>query len=198
MNASEILHGVTGAWRIVMRDKDAAKHFNLSDGGFSRSFMALALALPIIFFTTTSLWRMGQSIDALADIQFPAFAMTQIGGELFYWAIYLIAMVPVSRHLNLGSSFGAYVITYNWGVLMTSMLMAVPLFFYSIGLFNGQFAVMLTLPVFGVVAWYRWQIARVVLGAPPSAAVAILILDFLLGALLDQGLGRLFLTPTGG
>lgn len=198
MNASEILHGITGAWRIAMRDPDAARHFNLSDAGFFRSFLALAFALPIIFFTTTSLWRMGQSIDALADVSFSAFAMTQIGGELFYWAIYLLAMVPVARHLKLGASFGAYVVTFNWGVLMTSSLMAVPLLLYSVGLFNGQVAVMLTLPIFGLVAWYRWQIARVVLGATPSAAIAILVFDFVLGAVLDQGLGRLLLTPAAG
>lgn len=198
MGASEILHGITGAWRIVMRDPDAARHFNLSAEGFFRSFLALVFVLPIILFSTTSLWRMNQSVEAFAGVDFISFAMVQIGGEIFYWAVYLVTMVLVTRHLKLGASFGAYVVTFNWGELMTSSLMAAPPLLYSLGLFNGQIAVMLTLPVFGLIVWYRWQIARVVLGAPPSTAIAILVFDFVLGIVLEQALGRLLLTPAAG
>lgn len=195
MGASEILHGITGAWRIAMRDPDAARHFNLSDTGFFRSFLALVFALPIILFSTTSLWRMNQSVEAFAGVDFVSFAAAQIGGEIFYWAVYLVTMVLVTRHLKLGASFGAYVVTFNWGELMTSSLMAAPLLLYSLGLFNGQVAVMLTLSVFGLIVWYRWQIARVVLGAPPSTAIAILVFDFVLGIVLEQALGQLLLMP---
>lgn len=198
MGVSEILHGITGAWRIAMRDPNAARHFDLSDTGFFRSFLALVFALPIILFSTTSLWRMNQSVEAFADVDFVSFATVQIGGEIFYWAVYLVTMVPVARHLKLGASFGAYVVTFNWGELMTSALMAVPPLLYSLGLLNGQVAATLTLPVFGLIVWYRWQIARVVLGAPPSSAIAILIFDFVLGVVLEQALGRLLLTPAAG
>jgi hypothetical protein len=56
----------------------------------------------------------------------------------------------------------------------------------------------MTLPALAALAWYRWQIARSVLGAQPSGAIAILIFDFTLGALIDHGLGVLMLRPGGG
>ncbi|MEN6542383.1 hypothetical protein [Parvibaculum sp.] len=197
MNPNDIARHLTGAWRIARRDPEAAKYFDLSAAGFFRSFAALALALPLILVASAALWRMGQTIDAIADLDFTSFATVQMGGEALNWIVYLTVMAAVARHLELGASYSAYVITFNWGVLMTSGLMLLPLGLFLIGIIGDEFAVMLTLPVFLLAAWYRWQIAREVLGATPSAAMAILILDFVLGALLDQGLSRLLLTPVG-
>jgi hypothetical protein len=197
MSANEIVRSLTGAWHIARRDPDAAQYFDLSTRGFFRSFAALAIALPLILIASVALWRMGQTIDAIGDVDFSSFATVQIGGEALTWVIYLAVMTQVARHLELGSNYSAYVITFNWGVLMTSGLMLLPLGLFLIGIIGDQFAVMLTLPVFLLAAWYRWQIAREVLGAAPSAAMAILILDFVLGALLDQLLTRLLLTPMG-
>jgi len=197
MSANEIVRSLTGAWHIARRDPDAAQYFDLSARGFFRSFAALALALPLVLISSVALWRMGQTIDAIGDVDFSSFATVQMGGEALNWVIYLTVMAQVARHLELGASYSAYVITFNWGVLMTSGLMLLPQALFLIGIIGDQFAVMLTLPVFLLAAWYRWQIAREVLGAAPSAAMAILILDFVLGALLDQGLSRLLLTPMG-
>ena len=197
MNPNDIARHLTGAWHIARRDPEAAKYFDLSAGGFFRSFAALALALPLILVASAALWRMGQTIDAIGNLDFSSFATVQMGGEALNWIVYLTVMAVVARHLELGASYSAYVITFNWGVLMTSGLMLLPLGFFLIGVIGDEFAVMLTLPVFLLAAWYRWQIAREVLGATPSIAMAILILDFVLGALLDQGLTRLLLTPAG-
>lgn len=197
MNPNDIVRSLTGAWHIARRDPEAAQYFDLSTNGFFRSFAALALSLPLILIASVALWRMGQTIDAIGEVDFSAFAAVQVGGEALNWIVYLVVMTQVARHLALGASYSAYVITFNWGVLMTSGLMLLPLGLFLIGIIGDQFAVMLTLPVFLLAAWYRWQIAREVLGATPSMALAILILDFVLGALLDQGLSRLLLTPVG-
>ena len=197
LSGSEILHGLTGSWRIVLRDPEAPKHFNLSTEGFFHSFWALALSLPVVFFSTTSLWRLAREIDPSDDTGFPSFAIVQLGGTLFYWAAFLSAMIAVSRQLKLDAHYAPYVVTFNWGTLFTSIVFAVPLLLYSIGLASGRGAMMLTLPALGILAWYRWQIAREVLGATTSATVGILLLDFALGVVMDQGLAWLVFASGG-
>lgn len=194
----EIVHGLTGAWRIALRDPEAHRHFDISATGFFRSFAALLLTLPILFFTTTTLWRIGQESQMLDIADFTTFVSIEIGGALLHWIFFLLAMIGVSRHLGLAASFTPYVIVFNWGTLMGWALFALPLVIYMAGIIASPAAVTLTLPVFALFAWYRWQIAREVLGAPPSAALAILVLDVTIGLLTDQGLARLVFTPTGG
>lgn len=198
IGASEIVHGIVGAWRIVLRDPEARRHFDLSSAGFQRSFAALALSLPVLFFTTWSLWRIGQEIGDFQLADFSVFAAMQIGSTVLYWAIYLSAMIAVARYLGRGAAFVPYTIVFNWGTLMTTVLFALPLFLYTAGLAEGRLAVALTLPAVGLYVWYHWQIARQVLGAERTAAVAIVLFDIALGMLIDQGLGRLIFTADGG
>lgn len=197
LSGSEILHGLTGSWRIVLRDPEAPKHFNLSTEGFFRSFWALALSVPVVFFSTTSLWRLAREVDPSDDTGFLSFAVVQLGGTLLYWAAFLAAMIAVARQLNLAAHYAPYVVTFNWGTLFTSILFALPLFLYSIGLAGGRGAMMLTLPALGILGWYRWRIAREVLGASPATTVGILLLDFLLGVVMDQGLAMLVYSSAG-
>ncbi|HEX7777173.1 MAG TPA: hypothetical protein VF449_11675 [Parvibaculum sp.] len=198
LSAAEILHGLTGVWRIVMRDPEARQHFNISLDGFYRSFWALAISVPVVFFSTTSLWRLAREMDPTDDTDFASFAVVQLGGTVFYWALYLAAMVLVARQLKLGAHYTAYVVTFNWGALFTSVLFALPLFLYSLGIAGARGSMVLTLPALGILAWYRWRIAREVLGAAPSATVAILILDFTLGVILDQGLAWIMYSGGNG
>ncbi len=197
LTGSEILHGLTGVWRILLRDPDAPKHFNLSLDGFFRSFWALALSVPVVFFSTTSLWRLAREMEPDDNTGFGAFATVQLGGTFFYWEVYLAAMVVVARQLKLGAHYAAYVVTFNWGALFTSIVFALPLLFYSIGISGSRGAMVATLPAFAILAWYRWRIAREVLGAAPSTTVAILLLDFMLGVIMDQGLAWLVYSSGG-
>lgn len=198
IGANEIVHGLTGAWRIALRDPEARKHFDLSAQGLFHSFAALLLTLPILFFTTTALWKIGQESQMLDIADFTTFVSVEIGGAVLHWLFFLLAMIAVARHLGLTASFTPYVIVFNWGTLTGWGLFALPLVLHMAGIIAGPAAVTLTLPVFALFAWYRWQIAREVLGAPPSAALAILVLDVTISLLTDQGLARLVFTPTGG
>jgi hypothetical protein len=198
LSANEILHGLTGVWRIVMGDPEARTHFNISLDGFYRSFWALALAVPVVFFSSTSLWRLAREVDPTDGTDFTSFAVVQLGGTIIYWALYLAAMIAVARQLKLGAHYTAYVVTFNWGALFTSVLFALPLFLYSVGIVGARGSMALTLPALGILAWYRWRIAREVLGATAPMTVAILVLDFTLGVILDQGLAWIMYSGGNG
>lgn len=197
ISTSEIVHGLTGAWRIAMLDATAARHFDLSADGFRRSFWALAITVPIIFFTTASLWQIGQASGTIELADFTSFVTVQVGATVLYWAAYLLVMIGVARHLRLGSSYAAYVIVFNWGEMMTSALFALPLLLNAFGILPSPIAVTLMLPAMAALVWYRWQIARQVLGATPPAAAAILALDLALNLMLDHGLASLVFMSGG-
>ncbi len=129
--------------------------------------------------------------------RFGAFIAVEIASTLIYWALFLAAMLRVAQALNLGPNYTAYLITYNWGMLLTSAAFALPLIPYSLGVLPAGGAMVLSLPALALLGWYRWQIARTVLGAGAGPAAAILIFDLVLSLTIDQLLGALFLTGGG-
>ncbi|WP_339831479.1 hypothetical protein [uncultured Parvibaculum sp.] len=191
----EITRGLTGAWRIVKREESARECFDLSADGAVRSFTALVLSLPLAFLSATALWRIAQSeLDVSFDVSFGSFMIAEMASTLIYWALFLLAMLRIARVLDLGANYTAYLITYNWGVLLTSAVFAVPLILYSLGALPAGGAMLLSMPALFLLGWYRWQIARTVLGAEPGPAAAILVFDFVLNFSIGQLLGALFLT----
>lgn len=195
MNAIEITNGLTGAWRIITQDARAQQCFDISPAGATRSFVALAISLPVLFFTATAAWRIAQSELGIGeDTAFGTFIITEIASTLIYWALFLGAMLRIASALKLGTHYTAYLVTYNWGSLLTTLVFALPLIPYSLGFYSAQVAVLLALPSLILLVWYRWRIAREVLGADKGAAAAILVFDLVLSFSIDQVLGMLFLT----
>ena len=194
MNGPEIIKGLTGAWWIITRDKRARDCFDISAEGALRSFVALFLSLPIIFFSTTASWRIAQSQFSFAeDISFGLFVLAEIASALLYWAAFLGAMMRISRMLRLESGYTAWLVTYNWGSLLTTLAFAIPLIPFSLGLYSAETAVFLAMPSLMLLVWYRWQIAREVLGADKGTAFAILVFDLVLSLSIDQVLGMLLI-----
>jgi len=112
--------------------------------------------------------------------------------------LFLAAMMRIAQALKLRPHYIAWLITYNWGVLFTTVAFALPLIPYSLGVYSAQMAVVLALPALVLLAWYRWQIAREVLGADKGAAAAILVFDFVLSLSVDQVVGMILLPGAGG
>ncbi|MDO8839127.1 MAG: hypothetical protein Q7V31_09365 [Parvibaculum sp.] len=197
-SVNEVTSGLTGAWRIVKREESARECFDLSADGALRSFTGLVLSVPILFLTAAALWQIAQEeLDITFEISFGAFLAVEVASTLIYWALFLLAMLRIARVLGLGANYTAYLITYNWGMLLTSAAFALPLIPYSLGLLPAGGAMLLSLPALGLLGWYRWQIARTVLGVEAGPAAAILIFDLLLSFSIDQLLATLFLTGGG-
>lgn len=199
MSAAEVTNGLIGAWRIVTRDERAKHCFDLSTAGAARSFSALLLSVPLLFFSTTASWRIAQSeFDLARDLSFGLFITAEMLSTFIYWGLFLAAMMRIAQALKLRPHYIAWLITYNWGVLFTTVAFALSLIPYSLGVYSAQMAVVLALPALMLLAWYRWQIAREVLGADKGAAAAILVFDFVLSLSVDQVVGMILLPGAGG
>ncbi|MEP5926054.1 MAG: hypothetical protein ABJ325_01260 [Nitratireductor sp.] len=198
MNIADITNGLTGAWRITMRDAQAKDCFDLSAAGAMRSFGALPLALPVIFFTSTLSWRFArEAFDIGEDVSYGLFITTELASTIIYWALFLAAMARVSRMLKLEAYFTPYLITYNWGTLFTTIAFAQPLIPHALGIYSATTGFMLAMPVMGLLAWYRWQITRDVLGAQAGPAFAIIVFEVVLSLSVDQILGMLLMPGVG-
>lgn len=197
ISVNEITNGLTGAWRIVKREESARECFDLSADGALRSFAALALSLPIALFAAAVAWQIAQTrpeFEVVANVSTGAFIAAEIVSRLFYWVLFLLAMQRIARMLGLGANYLAYLITYNWGALLTTAIFAVPFIFVALGVLPADGAILLSLPALALLGWYRWQIARTVLGAEPGPAAAILVFDFVLNLAIGQVFGALFLS----
>lgn len=198
MNAADITNGLTGAWRITTRDAHAKDCFDLSAAGAMRSFTALLLSLPIIFFTSTLSWRFAlDAFDIGGDVSYGLFITTEILSTVIYWALFLAAMARVSRMLKLEAYFTPYLITYNWGTLFTTIVFALPLIPHALGLYSATTGFMFAMPTLALLAWYRWQITREVLGAQTGPALAIIVFEVVLSLSVDQLLGMLLMPGVG-
>lgn len=198
MNATEITNGLTGAWRLTLRDASARDYFDLSAAGAMRSFTALLLSLPVIFFTATLSWRFArEAFDIGTDVSFGVFITTELLSTILYWGLFLAAMSRVSRMLKLEAYFTPYLITYNWGTLFTTLVFALPLVPHALGLYPAETGFLLAMPAIALLAWYRYQIAREVLGADAGSAVAIVVFEAVLSLSIDQVLGMLLMPGVG-
>ena len=198
MNAADITNGLTGAWRITFRDGRARESFDLSADGAMRSFTALLLSLPVIFFTATLSWRFArEEFDIGRDVSFGLFITTELLSTILYWGLFLAAMARVSRMLKLSSHFTPYLITYNWGTLFTTIVFALPLIPHALGFYPAETGFLLAMPTIALLAWYRWQIAREVLGAEAGPALAIVVFEAVLSLSIDQVLGMLLMPGVG-
>lgn len=189
--ADEISNALVGAWRLTLLDASARDCFRIDGYGVVNSFFAMILVVPVYFLTATALWRMAAEIGVGTNAEFGTFAGAYIAGSLLHWVLYLFAMIPTSRRLGLVSSFGAYIVTYNWGTLFTALVMAIPFALYSLGAISAEAATMLTLPGWTLLAWYRWQIARTVFGAEQPIALGLILFDFVLSITVSQVVGWL-------
>jgi hypothetical protein len=197
LNGAELSNAMVGAWRILTGDERARGCFDISTAGAARSFSALLLSLPVLFFSSTAAWRIARNTEGFpVDLPFGPFVTAEMLGTVIYWATFLLAMMRIAQALKLGHAYSAYLITFNWGTLFTSAIFALPLIPYSLGLYPETPALLLTLPALVILFVYHWRIARTVLGAEQGAAIAIVLFAAALSFSIDQVLGYLFL-PSG-
>ena len=197
MNGNELIRAMTGAFYLMMGDERARGCFDISQAGAMRSFTGLLLSLPVLFFSSTAAWRLAMGNENFPlDIPFGPFIAAEMLGTIVYWAAFLYAMSRISRALGLSGAYLPYLVTFNWGMLFTNLVFALPLVPFSLGLYGEGAALFFMLPALVILFLYHWRIARDVLGAEQGRAIAIVLFAALLSFSIDQIFGFL-LIPAG-
>ncbi|HFQ15745.1 MAG TPA: hypothetical protein ENK41_05260 [Rhodobacteraceae bacterium] len=107
------------------------------------------------------------------------------------WITYVILMVFLTRQLGLGAFFVSYIIVYNWAAVITAALAVPPFVLYGLGVLGAVPAIMFSLMVTGLILYYHWYVALVVLRTRAAIAAGLVTMEFLLSLVFNTAADRL-------
>jgi len=186
---TEIFNALYGAFRLLLMDQSGMRWFNLSITGFVRSFLAAALVAPIYFMTMGS----GSPNAVEPEGLFLIRTIQYLAG----WVAFPLVMIVIVRLMDWSDRYIDYIVAYNWssvimiGVMVPATLlseaMRTPLSGFTLGDAAYYIVFMFTL-------FYSWFVAHTALRIGPGTAIAIVLLDLIVGFAIGIG-GTLLLMP---
>jgi hypothetical protein len=185
LTRGEFASALTGVRAILSFKADAFRHFDASASGFWKSYWAAFLTLPI--------WALleSQQITTAAPASPTRYYALQGIAYVISWLAYPLLMVRVSTFLDRWPRYFTYMVAYNWFQLVQTVAWAPLLTLLAAGA-PQELVVLVWMVTHLALFAYTWFIARRGLGVEAGAATALVIIDFLLGLLIDgvtQALG---------
>jgi hypothetical protein len=175
-------YGVYGAYRLARLDRTAMLWFDRSIDGLYRSFWAAAVAYPgflilLMLRVEPAQWQQSGLWRILA---------VETIGYVIAWTAYPLVILPFCSWLGRSAQAVDFIIAYNWSqVLQTALFLAVA-GLSGDGLLPASLVSLLwTLAAVAVLA-YEWFIARIALDAGGVAATAVVLIDLVLGAVVNR------------
>ncbi len=183
--ADEIARHLQGAWLLARGDRRGLDWFDLSVDGFWRSFSAALLAAPVYALVL---------LEQYAAVGWPeqgwraAFAegVAYVGG----WLAFPLAAVFLTRLLGLSGRYVTLVVAANWSAVL------------QVGFYAALLTVSLVLPagtrsplLLGgtlLVLAYQWSVIRAALGTGAGTAVGLVLIDVLLGMMVNRAADAMF------
>lgn len=173
----EGLAAMRGCWRLIRRDPEADEDFNLTIDGFWRSF---AMVLPVLVLAYP-MFLSGHRIDVAMSVENgEAPPELQMGVSYFYLLVGLViwplAAALLARLLGVAQNYVPYMIVYNWMTVPTMALAVIP---NIIHLTTGSTLPLslLGVPIFALLLYISWYIAKTCLRTTALVAAAFLFVD---------------------
>ncbi|MEL6920167.1 MAG: hypothetical protein AAFO77_03965 [Pseudomonadota bacterium] len=178
--------------RIVRGDASALNDMDLSVDGFWRSFGAIALSIPALFFTWVASAR-DLAVGGYTG-SMPSLLARQAGLDLFLWLMPVLALALLLPALGLGRQFTQLIVARNWLSLIIAYVVAA-LTLIDMFIPDEGDGLMITLYILVLLASV-WVFARVTLvaldgqrAAAFSLVAAEVLIIFLLAGVLSAALG---------
>jgi hypothetical protein len=176
----EIVYALAGAVRLAKRDPGGLVYFDDSIPGFWRSFYAAVLAIPLHFIMV-----MAGMPERTLTVGLPALLLTESIAYVVHWVALPLAMFHICQRLDREERFIRFVVAYNWAALLQISVLAPVALVAGTGLLPDSMAFLLSLIVTGWVLYFQWFIARHALDVPPPVAVGIVVLDLVIGVMVN-------------
>jgi hypothetical protein len=168
--AAEIQRSLQGAFLLARGDPAGMGWFDLSFGGFWRSFAGPLLAAPLYALLAAERYvRSGREgpVGPLLASEVAAFALDVA-------ALPLLAILLV-RFLALGSRYVPLVVATNWAApLQAAAFLAAVVVGGAVPPLRG----LLPLLVWLAMVVYQWYVVRTALGSTGNVAAAVVVLNF--------------------
>lgn len=176
---NEIVRSLTGAWRVLLDQPDAFRHFDVSVDGFWRSFGAIVLIIPSYALMVLAEYRAILS-DAVPDdgLNGGAFFLDSVVVLGLDWVALPVILALLARRLGITRTYTAFVVARNWCAVVVYTLAGGIALLELAGLFGPDLGRLLLLVALIVAIRYMFLIARRTLHAGIALAVGIVVLDY--------------------
>ena len=184
----EVRLALVGALRLAKGDRGGLSCFDRSLDGFWRSFRAAVIAYPfylmlLMMRVTIAEWERSGGFYII---------VVETIAYVIAWVAFPLAMLAVTRWINRSHRFFDFMVPYNWSQLPQSAL------FVLVGLqaesdaISAQPAQVIEIAAAIAVLVYEWFIARVALETSVSAAAVTVLVDLVLGVVINQVASSLY------
>jgi hypothetical protein len=181
MTVREAAYGLYGAWRLALFDRSGLSNFDNTAEACRRSFQVAGLAAPL--YALLELIRLAGTEVTTGPVRI--FLVEGIAYAAS-WAAFPLVVFSISQLLKRGDRYFRYIIAYNWAQLIqTFLLFAIALLGLIIGL-SPRVAGGLSLFATLAILTYEWFIARTALDIPGPAAVGIVLVNVIIGLILQS------------
>jgi hypothetical protein len=187
LEREEIGRSLTGAWQLFLNRPDAMRFFDVSVGGFWRSFGAIGLIVPAYAIVAIAEQQVLLS-DSLPDESFAegAFVLDKALALSVDWITLPILLALLAGPLGISRTYPAFVVARNWGAVIAILPFAAIDFLFALGLLNADIVGVLSAAMLFVILRYNFIIARRALGVGTGFALTLTIADFVLSLAIAQ------------
>lgn len=184
ISSEELSAALRGSWRLLNRDADGVNDFNLSLEGLKNSFTAILVVAPIyLFIVASSTHILPPSATGMTA---PISYLQELFGLLLEWVLFLAGALYAIRLLGLADRAVAYVIAYNWSSLIIVAAMVPPTLLARYGIMGPGWFILSSLIITVAALYYRWFIARAVLGTTAIVASVFMVGDVAINLLVQS------------
>jgi hypothetical protein len=179
---------LAGTVRFARGDRRALDCFDRSLDGFWRSFRAAVICYPLFLILLTmrvdsALWQ-ASGAARIVTVETIAYVIS--------WAAFPLIMLNVTRWLGRADRFFDFMVPYNWSQLPQSALFVLIGLEGASGLLGGSAAQLIEIAGGIGVLVYEWYIAWVALATSRTGAVFVVMVDLVLGMLIDHASTSLY------
>ncbi len=188
INFQEISRSIFGAWMLARFDANGLLLFDNTVRAFWRSYVAAVLAIPayialVMMRTPEAMIKVG-SLSAL---------FIQSSGYVAGWFAMPFVMLYVCRIIDREEQFCRYFAAYNWAALLQITLMLAITILGKSGVLPTPFASILSIITIIAILIYQGFIARTALMIPGMGAFGMVLLDLMLGLVVESWTTKLLI-----
>ncbi len=186
-----VIRSIYGAWRLALLDPSGLNWFDVSIEGFWRSFFAAAIVAPFY-----ALALVLNSEAAIAAAGVGALILVKGAAYILSFIAFPVVMIFLCRLLSL-TNYVPYIVAVNWSAVIQMAAFLPFVLLGASGAVSAGVAGSLLIAVSMAVLFYAWFITTVALRVSGVTAVALVLVDLLLGIVIDAGSDRLLSGTTG-
>jgi hypothetical protein len=186
MRASEVSAALYGTWRLARLDPGGLAYFDRTVAGFWRSWWSLAFAYPAGLVISGI-----HATPAWAEAGFLRVALVQAIGAAIGYAAYPFVALAMTGFIDRRAQLFDYLVAYNWSQVPISALFLLTAALDGSGVFGagGWIAYQAVLAAWCV---YHTYLALVSLRAGAAPAVALVVIDVVLGVFVGLTVRQLY------